>query len=199
MIIGVDFDNTIVSYDKLVYRIALEKGLIPKDIAPAKNVIRDFLRKCGKEKIWTELQGFIYGPCILEAEPFPGVFYFFEYCKKEGIAAYIISHKTRYPFLGPKYDLHDFANKWIEKQGFYDAKIGFSKENIFLELTKEEKLKRIAELKCTHFIDDLPEFLDEKDFPKNVVKILFDPNSKYSSIGHFEHAVSWPEIMKKIK
>ncbi|MBW2975680.1 HAD family hydrolase [Candidatus Woesearchaeota archaeon] len=200
MIIGVDFDNTIVSYDALIYKTAIEKGIVPKGISPTKSGVRDFLRKSGKEDAWTELQGFIYGPCILEAEPFPGVMDFFKTCREKGIKAYIISHKTRYPFLGPKYDLHESAKRWLYEKGFYDCgETGISKEDVFLELTKKDKIKRISELGCTHFIDDLPEFLAEKSFPSNVVRILFDSNNKYKDLGDFEHAVSWLEIAGKLR
>jgi hypothetical protein len=36
---------------------------------------------------------------------------------------------------------------------------------VFLEPTKADKLTRIATLGCTHFIDDLPEFLSDPGFP----------------------------------
>ena len=45
MIVGIDFDNTIVCYDSLFYNIALEKGLIPSNISKSKNSVRDYLRK----------------------------------------------------------------------------------------------------------------------------------------------------------
>ena len=192
MIIGVDLDNTIVSYDKLIYSAAFKKGLIPKDIGSTKKEIRDYLRKIGKEDDWTELQGYIYGPGILEAKPFLGVLDFFKNCKKQDIKVYIISHKTKYPFLGEKYDLHEYAKKWIEKQGFHNQEIRLPKDNVFLELTKEDKIKRIKELKCTHFIDDLPEFLAEPDFP-NIQKILFDPNNEHKNID-YKRARSWLDI-----
>ena len=36
MIIGVDFDNTIVCYDKVFHVAAYEKGLIPADLPVSK-------------------------------------------------------------------------------------------------------------------------------------------------------------------
>lgn len=200
MIIGIDFDNTIVCYDTLFYKIALKKGIISKDTPPIKDEIRNYLRKSDKENIWTELQGYVYGPGIVNAKPFKGIFDFFRYCKQRNILVYIISHKTRYPFLGSKYELHKYAHQWLSKQGFYDSrKAGLSRNNVFFELTKEAKLHRIAQQNCTHYIDDLPEFLSEQNFPSGVIRILFDPNSKYKSINEFENATSWHEIIKKIK
>ena len=199
MIIGVDFDNTIVCYDKLFHKIAVKKNLIPRNLTPVKEEIRDYLRRKNKEHLWTELQGYVYGPCIFNARPFRGVKNFLIHCKKRKIRVYIISHKTIHPFLGLKHDLHEYANQWLEKQGFYSPRIGLPKKSVFFELTKEEKLKRIKKQKCTHFIDDLPEFLLEKKFPDKVARILFNPNRGHKLNKNFQTIKSWPEIIKKIK
>lgn len=180
MKIGVDFDNTIVCYDNIFHTIAVEKGIIPSSVEPIKEEVRNYLRKIGKEELWTELQGFVYGPAIIRAPAFEGVKEFFVHCRKNNIKAVIISHKTKEPFLGPKYDLHKYALDWFDKNGFFDAEIGLAKEDVFLELTKEAKAERIEKEGCTHFIDDLPELFSEKFFPEKVSKILFDPNKKYS-------------------
>lgn len=200
MIIGTDFDNTIVCYDKLFYDIALKKKLIPKNLAPVKEEIRNYLRKAGKESSWTELQGYVYGPGTLGAKQFEGALEFFIKCKKAGNKAFVISHKTLHPYLGSKFKLHMYAHKWLQQNGFYDAKkTGLSKKNVFFELTKEEKIKRIVRQKCTHYIDDLPEFLSEKSFPSNVKRVLFDPNKKHNGKADFECIASWQEMIEKIK
>ena len=199
MIIGVDFDNTIVCYNKLFYSVALKKRIIPKNLTPVKEDIRNYLRRKNKEHLWTELQGYVYGPCIFNAKPFPGVKDFFVFCHKRKIPVYIISHKTLYPFLGLKHNLHDYAHQWMERQKFYDPKLGLSKKKVFFELTKEGKLNRIKKQRCTHFIDDLSEFLLENNFPSGVKRILFDPNGKCSSNKEFECIKSWKELIRKIK
>ncbi len=191
MKIGVDFDNTIVCYDHIFHTIAVEKGIIPPSVEPIKEEVRNYLRKAGKEELWTELQGYVYGPAITRAPAFEGVKDFFVMCKKNNIRAVIISHKTKEPFLGPKYDLHKHALEWIEKNCFFGSEIGLTRDDVFLELTKEEKAKRIEKENCTHFIDDLPEFLSENYFPNKVSKILFDPNNKYSSDGKLIQLSSW--------
>jgi len=202
-IIGVDFDNTIVCYDKVFHSIAVKKGCIPINVPQAKEEVRNYLREHGKEEMWVELQGMAYGPEILNAKPFDGVMDFFMDCKKHKIIVYIISHKTLYPFLGLKHSLHEYAQLWLERQGFYNSKkIGLTKDEVFFELTKEEKLKRIIKQGCTHFVDDLPEFLSEKGFPKQTSPILFDPNGKCKSpnknTNNFECVSSWNEMSKKI-
>lgn len=195
-IIGIDFDNTIVSYDEVCYQLAFEQGLIPRDLDHTKNAVRDYLRQQGKEEKWTEFQGYLYGPGIIKALPFPGVLEFIDKCKLEKIKVYVISHKTKYPFLGPKYDLHESARQWLEKSCFRSEN---DSQMVFLELTQEEKIKRIENLGCTHFIDDLPEILNHPLFPSYVQKILFNPQRKTSCKTNglspeLKTVQSWKEI-----
>jgi len=195
MLIGVDFDNTIVCYDGLFHRVAVEQRLIPPEIPASKGQVRDYLRQCGKEDAWTQMQGYVYGDRMKEADPFPGVQEFFTRCVRDGVNVCIVSHKTRYPYLGPKYDLHEAAQGWLKSQGFYDRdRIGLSPDQVYFELTKQEKLERIAKQQCTHFIDDLPEFLGESGFPAGVERILFDPQNHHPTGHPFGYASSWSEI-----
>jgi hypothetical protein len=195
MLVGVDFDNTIVCYDQLFHCVAVERGLIMPEVPASKGRVRDHLRQCGQEDVWTALQGYVYGARMQEAHPFPGVREFFMRCKERGLPVCIISHKTRYPFQGPAYDLHQAAHAWLESQGFYDpSRIGLAPQQVYFELTKHAKLARIAQIGCSHFIDDLPEFLAEPAFPATVVRILFDPNADHTADDLFSHARSWADI-----
>jgi len=194
--IGLDFDNTIVRYDELFHRVALERGLIPADLPANKGAVRDFLRKAGREDAWTEMQGYVYGPRMSEAAMFPGVFDFLQFCRDSGITTFIISHKTRKPYLGPAYDLHQAALDWIAAQGFYDpARGGLAREHVFFELTKEAKLQRIAAAGCAAFIDDLPEFLAEPAFPPGTRKILFDPTGSVTPPRDQTPIRSWADAI----
>jgi len=194
MHIGVDFDNTIVCYDELFHKVAREKHLIPADVPVNKSDVRNYLRRAGNEDAWTEMQGYVYGARMAEAAPYPGVFEFLQACRAAGICISIISHKTRHPFLGEKHDLHAAATNWLEQQGFFDpASLGLPRESVFFELTKEAKLARIAERGCTHFIDDLPEFLGEPAFPAGALRILVDSNNLYAGDTRFVRIQSWEE------
>ena len=182
MLIGMDFDNTIVCYDDVFHRIALEQGLIPPQLPIGKGSVRDYLRQMQREEAWIELQGTVYGSRIEESDPFPGVVEFLARCRQKGMGVCIISHKTRNPFRGPLFDLHQAAHQWLEHHSFFDPSwVGLSRTQVYFELTKEEKLNRIGSSGCTHFIDDLPEFLLEPSFPPQVKRILFDPNGNGSS------------------
>jgi hypothetical protein len=195
MHIGVDFDNTIVCYDALFHQVALEQALIPPELPARKSAVRDYLRQCGREDDWTEMQGYVYGMRMRDAAPFVGVIDFFRHCQQQGVDVCIISHKTRHPFRGPAYDLHQAAQAWLDHYGFYDpAHIGLSPEQVYFELTKQDKLQRIARMGCTHFIDDLPEFLAEAAFPVTVERLLFDPNQTYQTEERFQRFASWADL-----
>lgn len=194
MIIGVDFDNTIVSYDALFHRLALERGLIAPAVPATKNAVRDHLRRAGQEDIWTALQGEVYGARLTEADPFPGVLDFFRACRAAGVSLRIISHKTRHPFAGERHDLHAAARRWLHQQGFFAADgIGLAESDIHFELSKAAKVARIAACGCDLFIDDLPEILQDPAFPTTTERILFAPAGA-SATSDLTTARSWAEL-----
>ena len=175
--IGIDFDNTIVCYDDLFYKIAREENLIPKDSPHSKIFIRDYLRSKEKDETFTNLQAEVYGKRILEATPFPGVLSAIEDLIANNFKVSIISHKSLHPYKGPKYNLHDAAMLWLEKNKFISRNsISLTKENIFFNLTKEKKIEKIHSLECDYFIDDLPEILNM--IKGKVMKILYCSENK---------------------
>ncbi len=195
MLVGLDFDNTIVCYDRLFHRLAREKGLIPSHIPATKGAVRDYIRSIDREDDWTEMQGVGYGPRISDAEPFPGVKEFLTGCLAEGVRVVIISHKTKHPYLGPAYDLHAAAHNFLAAHGFYRTdETGLTPASVYLELTKQAKLDRIGSLGCDVFVDDLPEFLGEPSFPARPRKILFDPASANSDRPDYVRVTSWADI-----
>ena len=200
MRIGVDFDNTIICYDSVFYKVAREQRLIPEGISVDKQAVRDYLRQIDCEDDWTRLQGYVYGKRILAAEPFPGFFDFLYFCRQHRHSVFVISHKTKHPYLGPQFDLHDAGFRWLQTKGILDLQeTGLSGERVFFEESKAAKLNRIALQKCTHFIDDLPEFLCEIDFPPGVQKILFDPNRNHEGLPKIKTAASWKEALDILK
>jgi len=181
--IGIDFDNTIVSYDKAFHHQALRMGLIKPDLAKNKQVIRDEIRKLahGNDK-WTELQGIVYGTHMDEAEMIDGLDRFLLECRKKGIRVSVISQKTEFPFKGPRVNLREAARKWLEDRQFI-SRFGLNGSDIHFETTIEEKIRRIGEKKCTHFIDDLPEILLNEQFPPNVQRILLSSTEECPEKG----------------
>lgn len=192
MHIGIDFDNTLVGYDALFRKVAGEWGLVPDDLYPSKLAVRDWLRKAGQEDRWTEMQGHVYGARMDEATPYPGAIEFI-LDRLRGHKVSIVSHKTRHPFIGPKYDLHEAARGWIAHhlQPRLDA-VGVAISTHF-ELTKGEKLERIGKCGCDAFIDDLPEILLAPEFPAATQALLFDPDGMQTNVNliRFE---SWADL-----
>lgn len=191
MILGIDFDNTIVCYDGLFYAEALKRKLISPEIPQDKKSIRKSLVKKGREEDFTILQGYMYGPGIVQAHAYQGVINCLQKLKEYGVILVIISHKTPLPYLGEQYDLHTFARNWLEKNKFHANNL-IERENVFFEASKGLKLKRIAEQKCTHFIDDLPSVLNHPLFPEKTKALLFNPQNDFKTkLSSFN---TWKEI-----
>jgi hypothetical protein len=197
MIVGIDFDNTIMDYDALFYKVACEKSLVLPSIEQTKLAVRDYLRGINQEDAWTELQGYIYGARMNETAVYPGFWDFLCSAGKKNVEVFIISHKTRIPFIGPRYDLHAAARNSIESKGFYNPAVSkLTPDHIHFELTKKEKCDRIGMCRCQYFIDDLPEIFHEKSFPENTVKVLFDPQYRYSNEKGVIILSSWLSILQ---
>jgi len=175
MRIGIDFDNTIVSYDELFHKVAVEQGAVPAETPANKLAVRDYLRRGGRETVWTEMQGYVYGTRMDEAAAYGGAIDFIRCATDKGHTLAIISHKTRHPFLGPQYDLHAAARSWVERHLFLDQAPLIPAGQVFFELTKEAKLQRIGDFACDVFIDDLPEIFLAEGFPRATRSVLFDP------------------------
>jgi hypothetical protein len=195
MRIGIDFDNTIVCYDQVFHAVALEAGSVPAGLPVNKLAVRDHLRGIDREDDWTEMQGVVYTTRILDADPFPGVTEFLRRAKAAGVETAIVSQKTVYPFRGDKNNLHDAARTWIAAKLQEGRESLVPAECVFFELTKQAKLARIESLKCTHFIDDLPEILLDPAFPTGVSPVLFDPAGALETTKPLLRMESWSQIL----
>ena len=170
--IGVDFDNTLIKYDDIFYKIAISQQLIDESVSPTKKAIKHDMQRRKKDSEFTRLQAEVYGRGIKDAEPTLGSIEALKRLKKEGHEVYIISHKTLNPIKGPKYDLREAASNWlVAKEYFEESGVGLSRKNVFFENTKEEKVARIKKIGCEHFIDDLEEILEMIDAKIN--RILY--------------------------
>ena len=192
MRIGVDFDNTIADYEGVFHAAALERGLIAADLPTGKNAVRDFLNGSGRKDDFTALQGYVYGSRMDLARPYEGFGEFISRALAASHEIYIISHKTRFPILGPKYDMHEAARGFLRDSKLSGATV-VPVSQIFFEETKEQKIARAAVLEVDAFIDDLPEILTMPGLPRNCRRILFAPNATSSGVG-FEVCRSWGEI-----
>jgi len=198
MIIGVDFDNTVVGYDKLIYDEALKRGLITSEVQESKKEIRDRIRAFPDgEDEWQRVQASVYGPRMNEAELIDGVGIFFERCHQNRVKTFIISHKTEYAnFDETGTHLRQAALSWMQDRGFFVRdRFGLTPEEVFFGATRQEKIDHIKRLGCTYFIDDLEEVFLEDTFPEHVKKILFSPHSVHSMLSDIRIIVSWEGIV----
>ena len=198
-VIGIDFDNTLICYDEVLYSLALREGWIHPDIAGQKTLIRDAIRNSpGGDSRWQQLQALAYGMAIEQARLFEGVPSFFHACNQRKVSVFIVSHKTETVSLNQQpVQLRQKALQWMHQMGFF-TEDGFNLElkHVFFESSRSEKIGRIRALGCTHFIDDLAEVFAEPDFPSNVVKILFSPGATNACGAGLLAFDSWAQITK---
>jgi hypothetical protein len=171
MRIGIDFDNTLIDYDRVFLKSARERGLVPRDFAGSKKAVRDAIRLLPDgELTWQRLQGHVYGAGIGGAAPFPGAHDFLRRCAAQGIETFIVSHKTRFGHFDPeRVNLRAAACGWMRDHGFLEP---VPADHLYFEDDREKKIARIAALRCTHFIDDLEEIFTDPQFPAGVRRIL---------------------------
>jgi hypothetical protein len=200
--IGVDLDNTLVLYDRVLRRLAHEAGLIRRDFTGSKREVRDQIRSLADgEAQWMQLQAAIYGTRMGEAEFAEGAEGFLAACREARIAVYIVSHKTQFAAVDRDrlYDLHRSALAWMENAGFFAPRgFGIARASVYFESSREAKCRRIAELRCTHFIDDLVEVFEHPDFPQAVERHLYLPESGAAPAGPFRVHRTWSEITDAI-
>lgn len=192
MRIGVDFDNTIVDYEGVFHAAALERGLIDAALPKDKNAVRDFLNGSGRKDDFTALQGYVYGSRMELARPYEGFRDFIAAARARAHDVFIVSHKTRFPLLGPKYDMHEAARAFLQDRELSGDDV-VPRQQIFFEETKEQKIDRAATLNCDVFIDDLPEILAMPGLPERCRRILFAPQGGEAK-ARFETCHSWNEI-----
>ncbi|WP_225185610.1 hypothetical protein [Bradyrhizobium sp. NBAIM01] len=200
MRIGIDFDNTIICYDKVFAAAARQRGLVPEGWDGLKTDVRDFLRsRAGGELAWQGLQGFVYGKGIGGAEINPGVREFLAACRKAGASVHIVSHKTQFGHQDPdRVDLREAARGWLKSVGLIDtADAAISAGNVYFEDTLAAKVERLASLQLDVFIDDLVDVFEQPHFPKATRSILFT-QSRPPHPAHCEPLATWADIHRGV-
>jgi hypothetical protein len=199
MIIGLDFDNTIVCYDKAIVKLSQSIPDLPSSVSRTKLGLRDHLRATERESEWTAFQGTLYGPGMEHAEPFKGAVYTMLQLVGDGHRLVIISHRSRHPYAGPPHDLHAAARSWVAQRlqslGLFLSKLDHASAVNFLE-TREEKIAKISELKCDVFVDDLPEVLNDEHFPSQTMPVLFDPAREHIAKANTYPLNDWQHLPK---
>jgi hypothetical protein len=194
--IGIDFDNTIICYDKVFVAAARRRGLIPDGWAGLKSDVRGHLRsQPDGEFAWQGLQGWVYGKGIVDAEIYPGMLDFLAACRRAACKVYIVSHKTRFAHQDPdRTDLRLAARDWMQAAGLIGtAEAMLAADDVFFEDTRAAKVDRIVRLRLDVFIDDLVEVFEQPHFPRRVRSILF--GSTAGGVPDYcEPLASWADI-----
>lgn len=192
MLIGLDFDNTIVCYDEAIATLAEEMFKLPPEAPRTKLGLRDHLRREGREPEWTAFQGELYGPGMRYAQPFDGAIETLQALASQGHQLVIVSHRSLRPYAGPPHNLHDAALSWV---GTRLQEVGLFADNAvnFLE-TREAKVATIGRLACDVFLDDLPEVLEAPGFPKRTCGILFDPTGESIEKPGLQRITKWTQL-----
>jgi hypothetical protein len=195
-ICGIDFDNTIVDYDELLARIASERGLL-RYANGSKRALRDRIRLLPDGEIeWQTCQALLYASRIHEAKLSRGVTAFLGQCRASGVRVYVISHKTEYSYYDvTRTNLRDAALEWMAANGLFESvEFGLTRSQVFFAGTRQEKVAQVAELGCTHFIDDLDETFQEESFPASAVRILYEPGRNAPPPRGVILMTTWQEI-----
>jgi len=181
MKIGLDLDNTISCYSEAIDILSKEHLELPSSVVRTKKAVREYLKFEGKEEIWVDFQGILYGPGMKYAKPYPGCIDVIRKLENSGFVVCIISHRSRYPYGKTKYDLHGYAREWVTTNLLSEGLLSRSEEPdsttraVTFYTEKDEKVKAIKAAGCNIFLDDLPSILSHPLFPSTTIPFLFRP------------------------
>ena len=199
--IGVDFDNTIADYDLVFEEVAVDMGFLGgRNFLSKADVKNAIISQKDGDINWQRLQGQIYGKYMHKAKVFPGFTEFLLLAKIKGFTISVVSHKSEFGhFDDNKISLRSEALKWIIHNKLIETDLfKLQKKDIYFEATREEKIQRIITLGCNFFVDDLEEVFNEKNFPVEINKFLFDPLDKKINSKNFVTINSWRSLTKLI-
>jgi hypothetical protein len=189
--IGLDLDNTLITYDRLFYEVALAHGFVPAGFAGRKRDIRDRVRLLPDgENEWQRLQAQVYGPAIGGALAAEGALDFIRRARAAGAQLSIVSHKSAFAHIGTTdVNLREAARGWLRRSGMVGPDM-IREGEVYFEDTRAAKIARIISLGCTHFIDDLEEVFGDAAFPAGVERMLLaiddgSPNRPYRTFASF--------------
>lgn len=195
---GIDLDNTLICYDRAFRDAAVRRGWVDSAAPATKTEIKKIVLERFGNLAWTELQGFVYGPGLDAAEPFPGAVEFLRECAQRNIRTVVVSHKTRQAAAGPPHDLRQAALRWLERNGLTaSAGPSFLQDVIFTE-TRSAKVEAVRQLRCQVLIDDLPEVFLEPGYPPETEFFLFDAARAHLEWKRTTRVSSWAELAARL-
>ena len=187
--IFVDMDNTIAIYDAAILNICSNLKIKIPEKLKTKYEISSFLKKDGKNNIWTKIQAYCYSYYIKDAVPAPHSKAVLGNLKSSGYNLYLVSHKTKSPAYPLEVDLQDFARHWVAKNfGSIFSELHFFEKKV-------EKVEFIKHHKPDYMIDDLPEILQLAQLGRDQ-SLLYSERKQTSK--YFTNCTCWKEIERNV-
>lgn len=192
-VIVVDVDNTIIDYCDVLSNLVRSYCESEQRVAMSHAEAKVKIQSLGGNDLWTLLQGQIYGPLMADAKVFDGFMEFLD-SVSDRHSIFLVSHRSRYPYAGPKYDLHSYVLKFFEKEGLDN--VFRVNRSLFLKETLEEKIAKIISLEPHIVIDDKLEVLERLDaLGCRAAKYWFQP-TEFENSEQYERKVVWADIIR---
>lgn len=199
MIVGIDFDNTIINYDVLFIQAATSHGWLENYSLTKQEVKQGLINKYGDDSKWQILQAEIYGKHITQATLYANCYEFIQLVIQSGATVYIVSHKTEFSNFDGKTKLIEPAIQWLKKKKIVGFQGLIPIKQLSFHATRDEKIKKIRQLNCDIFIDDLAEVLRDKQFPDKTFGILFSKKAQKNLIyvDNWEYLIQFYGLIQK--
>jgi hypothetical protein len=190
-LIGFDLDNTVFDYSPALDKLKTDRSELNNIVQSSKEGLKNAVISNLGEDYWTELQGYLYTEYVKYVYVDPKFIELLKLVRLKGWRSTIISHKTIFPFIGPRSNMRESALATL-KSFKIDSLLS---DGIHFFSTKNEKISYINRIQPDFFIDDLPEVL--LALSRGIHCILFSSN-KPNPGEMLTCASSWEEVNQLI-
>lgn len=146
-----------------------------KQVSTIQELKNFYQTKRNYQEEWKVVQEWLYTEGLNYASVNFGARNLIEKLRSQNADLFVVSHKTPVSAFN-KADLIQPAQRWIKHNLSDIQELGAN--NIYFEATRESKIKRIASLGLTHYVDDLLEVLQEENYPRKIKSFWLSLNDK---------------------
>lgn len=138
--------------------------------------LKDFYRtRRNYQEEWKVVQEWLYTEGLNYASVNFGAWNLIEKLRIQNADLFVVSHKTSESAIN-KLDLIKPARQWIE-ENLSDI-LEIVANHIYFEATRKSKVKRIASLGLTHYVDDLLEVIQEENYPQDIMSFWLSKDTR---------------------
>lgn len=185
MVIGLDFDGTIVDHAQTKIRLAKKYGV---DLTPQQTV-SETMNACVPEDIYRKIQKELYGEETMNSRPMAGAQKVIRNLCKLSSGVFVVSRRGH----GTGEEI-DVARRWVKK--FMSPPL--SDAHLFFVKIDKEKDVVCKSLGVSVFLDDKIGVLD--NLPSVKYKAFFDQfGTLGSAVGQYPRLTSWEEFYTFVK